>query len=80
MSIYFETTIKGGLPVVAEAERENGYFYVTDLCWKARKGHKAGRSVPAKLFEAVTNNPRELHRLNREAEAEYDANREYYNS
>ena len=78
MTIYFETTVKGGLPVVAEAERENGYCYVTGMYWKARKGHKAGKHVPDSIYVAVTNNAKELDRLNREAEAEFDDNREYY--
>lgn len=79
--MYFNTTIKGGLPVVAYAERDPGYgWYVTDLCWRSRKGHMAGKSVPASVFKAVENNPKELDRLNREAAEEYDNDREYYNS
>lgn len=79
--MYFNTTIKGGLPVVAYAERDPGYgWYVTDLCWRTRKGHMAGKSVPASVFNAVSANDAEMRRLNSEADAEYADNREYYNS
>lgn len=71
MTFEFATTIKNGLPVIAEAEfdREFEVTYVTGLYWRKRNG-SCGKPVPNKVYEAVTSNEAELRRLNRQAETE----------
>lgn len=64
--VSFKTTIKGGLPVMVDAEYEGGVWYATDVRWLGRRG-TPGKSVPASIFETLTNNRRELDRLNSEA-------------
>lgn len=60
MSFEIETTIKGGLPVIAELFVEPndpiyGKAYISEITlhWKKANGC-AGKSLPRKILEAVT--------------------------
>lgn len=68
--MYFDTFIKGGLPVVAYAEYEAGYgWYVTGLYWRSRRASRpCGNQVPNSVYRTVAGNDAEVARLNREAD------------
>jgi hypothetical protein len=77
-SIAFASTVKGGLPVIIEAEIENGNVYPTAIYWRGRKNNLAGSHVPDCIYEAVTRNDYELDRIAREAFEEVDRLQDYY--